>query len=286
MNSIPGHSNLDTNRIQRSQRWLVERIGKRVLPSQAMSRRVAFITGASSGIGKALAIEMASRGYNLSLAARRHDLIDELAQSPSVSNVEVLTSRCDVSNQDDVRSAISRTATHFGRIDLAILSAGIGGETDPLRFQASTLETIVETNLFGVAYCLEELIPLMKRQGEGCIGVLSSLAADRGIPTSAAYCASKAAVSSLCEGLRGTLRKNGIRLVTIEPGYVRTPMTARFKRMPLVMEADDAARLIASRMERGNRVIRFPFLASLFMKVLSLTPNSIFDSLTSKRKDS
>ena len=168
---------------------------------------------------------------------------------------------------------------------MAILSAGIGGETDPMRFPASTLKTIVETNLFGVAYCLEELIPLMKRQGEGSIGVLSSLAADRGLPTSAAYCASKAAVSSLCEGLRGTLRKYGIRLVTIEPGYVRTPMTVRFKRMPLVMEADEAARLIANRMERGHRVIRFPFLASLFMKVMRMIPNGIFDAMTSKRKE-
>jgi short-subunit dehydrogenase len=247
-----------------------------------MSRPIAFITGASSGIGKELAIEMAKRGYNLSLAARRQDVIEELAESLTVSDTKVLTSRCDVSNQDDVRSAISNTISRFGRIDLAILSAGIGGETDPMRWQSKTLETIVETNLFGVAYCLEELIPIMRSQGEGSIGVLSSLAADRGIPTSAAYCASKAAVSSLCEGLRGTLRKNGIRLMTIEPGYVRTPMTARFKRMPLVMEADAAARLIANRMERGNRVIRFPFLASLFMKVMKMMPNSIFDAVTAK----
>ncbi len=243
---------------------------------------VAFITGASSGIGRALAIELAPRGYHLSLAARREELLNQLASEIGGSQENVLTVTCDVAIQKDVKLAIQTTVERFGGIDLAILSAGVSGRTNPLKFEASSLEALVSTNLFGVAYCLEELIPLMKKRGGGTIAVLSSIAADRGMNISTAYCASKAAVSSLCEGLRGTLRKHGIRLVTIEPGFVRTPMTAGFKRMPFVMEADVAARLILRRIERGDRVIRFPFLPSVFMKLVRIAPDSLFDAVTAR----
>lgn len=248
-----------------------------------MNTPVAFITGASSGIGRALALELARRDYCLGLAARRVELLDELATEIGARPKQLLSLRCDVADQTQVRSAVAGTIAQFGRIDLAILSAGVGGPTELLRFEASAVERLVRTNLFGVAYCLEELIPLMKSEG-GTIAIISSLAADRGIPDSAVYAASKAAVSSLCEGMRGTLRNHGIRLVTIEPGYVRTAMTARFKRMPFLVEADQAARLILRRIARGDRVIRFPMLPSIFMKLVRLLPNSVFDFFTSKKR--
>jgi len=248
-----------------------------------MTTPVAFITGASSGIGRALALEVAKRGYRLALAARRQDLLVELAAEIGAENSAVKTFACDVADQTQVKRAISATVQEFGSIDLAILSAGVGGPTDPVHFYAKDIERLVTTNLFGVAYCLEELIPLMTSRSAGTIAVLSSIAADRGIPDSAGYCASKAALSTLCEGLRGTLRKQGIRLVTIEPGYVRTPMTTRFKRMPFLMEADDAARLILRRIERGDRVIRFPLIPSIFMKVVRILPDSLFDVLTAMK---
>jgi len=244
---------------------------------------VAFVTGASSGIGRALAVELAKRGYRLALAARRQDLLDGLATEICADSSAVKTFACDVADQMQVKRAISATVREFGTIDLAILSAGVGGPTDPLHFDAKDIERLVTTNLFGIAYCLEELIPLMTSRSAGTIAVLSSIAADRGIPDSAGYCASKAALSTLCEGLRGTLRKQGIRLVTIAPGYVRTPMTARFKRMPFLIEADDAARLILRRIERGDRVIRFPLIPSIFMKVVRMLPDSLFDALTAMK---
>jgi len=246
-----------------------------------MPPKVVLITGASSGIGHALALELAARGARLSLSARRADRLDELA-SKVAQPANLLTLACDVTKQDDVKMTIARTVERFGVIDLAILSAGVSERTNPLKFSAAKFETIVATNLFGVSYCLEELIPLMTKQGHGTIAVLSSLAADRSLTDSAAYAASKAAVSSLFDGMRATLARHGVRLVIIEPGFVRTEMTAGFKRMPLLVEADEAARLILRRIDRGDKVIRFPLLSSIFMKLVRITPNVLFDALTTR----
>jgi NAD(P)-dependent dehydrogenase (short-subunit alcohol dehydrogenase family) len=246
-----------------------------------MPTEVSFITGASSGIGRALAIELAARGAKLALAARRAEMLKDLEEHIG-QRAKVLSIPCDVTRQEDVRRAIGSTVEHFGGIDLALLSAGVSGRTKPSMFSAASLEKIVLTNLFGVAYCLEELIPLMTRKGHGTIAVLSSLAADRSMTDSASYAASKASVSSLFDGMRATLASQGVRLVTIEPGFIRTDMTAGFERMPFVMEADEAARLILKRIDRGDKVIRFPLVPSLFMKVVKLTPNFIFDALTTR----
>jgi len=194
----------------------------------------------------------------------------------------VLTYRCDVTKQEDVKQAIAKTVERFGGIDLAILSAGVSGRTKPLKFSAAPVEKVFSTNVFGVAYCLEELIPLMTTRESGTIAVLSSLAADRSLTDSAVYAASKAAVSSLFDGMRATLATRGVRLVIIEPGFVRTEMTEGFKSMPFLMDADEAARLILRRIERGDRTIRFPLIPSLFMKAIRITPNVVFDALTTR----
>lgn len=246
-----------------------------------MTSGVSFITGASSGIGRALALELAARGVRLALAARRVELLSELEEQIG-RNENVLIIPCDVTEQQDVRKAIATTVEHFGGIDLAVLSAGVSGRTKPLGFSAAPLVKIVSTNLFGVAYCLEELIPLMTRTGVGTIAVISSLAADRSLTDSAPYAASKAAVSMLFDGMRATLASEGVRLVTIEPGFIRTEMTAGFERMPFLMEADESARLILRRIDRGDKVIRFPLVPSLFMRLMRMTPNFVFDALTTR----
>jgi NAD(P)-dependent dehydrogenase (short-subunit alcohol dehydrogenase family) len=124
----------------------------------------------------------------------------------------------------------------------------------------------------------------MRQQGGGKIAVLSSLAGDRGIPGSAGYCATKAAINALFEGLRGPLYPLGIELVTIAPGYVLTPMTEKLGKLPFVMTAAEAARLIVQRLERGHRIIRFPWQASWFMRALQILPASWFDTLTAQRR--
>jgi NAD(P)-dependent dehydrogenase (short-subunit alcohol dehydrogenase family) len=247
-------------------------------------KKVAFITGASSGIGYALANELADRGYSLALAARRLELLDDLSGKLRQSGGESIALRCDVGDQTQVRSAVAETLRHFGRIDLAILSAGIGSSTNAVNFRADKFERLLRTNLLGVALCLEELIPVMRDQRQGTIAAISSLAGDRGFPGSAGYCATKAALSTLCDGMRTELSGHGIRLVTVEPGYVLTPMTENFGKMPFLQQADQAARLILRRIERGDRVIRFPFVPSVLMKLMQLLPVTFFDILTAKRR--
>ena len=247
-------------------------------------RKVAFITGASSGIGYELALELARQGYVLALTARRETLLDELAEKVKSIGTDALSITCDVSDQQQVRKAIEETVAHFKRIDLAILSAGISEPTVAEDFSAADFEKLLRTNLLGVSYCLEELVQIMVRQRNGVIAAISSLAADRGVPGSAGYCATKAALSSLFEGMRVDLKRFGVGLVTIEPGYVRTPMTASFGNMPLVMEADASARLILRRIESGDRVIRFPLPASILMKLMRILPVTLFDLIVARRR--
>ncbi|HKX29885.1 MAG TPA: SDR family NAD(P)-dependent oxidoreductase [Blastocatellia bacterium] len=247
-------------------------------------KKVAFITGASSGIGHALANELAESGYELALAARRRELLDEISSRIRQAGGTALPLACDVGDQAQVRAAVSETMRNFGRIDLAILSAGIGESTNAINFRADKFERLLRTNVLGVALCLEELIPVMRAQQQGVIAAISSLAGDRGFPGSAGYCATKAALSTLFDGLRGELSRQGVRLVTVEPGYVQTPMTASFGKMPFLQPADEAARLILRRIERGDRVIRFPFVPSVFMKLMQILPVTFFDILTAKRR--
>ncbi|MBK8313879.1 MAG: SDR family NAD(P)-dependent oxidoreductase [Acidobacteria bacterium] len=247
-------------------------------------RKVAFITGASSGIGYELALELARQGYVLALTARRETLLNELAEKVKSIGTDALSITCDVSDQQQVRKAIEETVAHFKRIDLAILSAGISEPTVAEDFSAADFEKLLRTNLLGVSYCLEELVQIMVRQRNGVIAAISSLAADRGVPGSAGYCATKAALSSLFEGMRVDLKRFGVGLVTIEPGYVRTPMTASFGNMPLVMEADASAKLILRRIESGDRVIRFPLPASILMKLMRVLPVTLFDLIVARRR--
>lgn len=247
-------------------------------------KQVVFITGASSGIGYALAKELAPKGFALALAARRTDLLDALCEEVLQAGGDAIALSCDVGEQAQVKKAVAETVARFGRIDLAILSAGIGGPTNAIEFNAEKFQRLLQTNLLGVAFCLEELLPLMRQQGGGTIAAISSLAGDRGFPGSAGYCATKAALSTLFDGLRAELKTHSVNLVTIEPGYVQTPMTESFGKMPFMMKADEAARLILHRLERGDRVIRFPLAASAFMKLMRILPVSLFDKIAAKRR--
>jgi len=167
------------------------------------------------------------------------------------------------------------------RIETAILSAGLGLGVDAEEFTADTLETMLAVNVLGVAHWLEALQPILKAQpGGATVGVVSSLSADRSFPgAGAGYSASKAAVSQLCDGLRAPWAEQGIRLVTVAPGFIRTPMTEGMGRLPLLMEPEDAARVILGGLRAGQPIIRFPRLASLTMAAMRLLPPRLLDLL-------
>ncbi|MBL0175763.1 MAG: SDR family NAD(P)-dependent oxidoreductase [Ignavibacteria bacterium] len=245
-----------------------------------MSIHNVLILGASRGIGRALAIEYATRGCALALAARDVDALRELTRELGKQGGKIVYHRCDVADRAQVHATVEHAKKALGRIDLAILNAGVGepGWVDGM--DAGGVETVFGVNTLGIVYGLEALVPLMKKQGGGIIAGVSSLADARGYPGSAAYCASKAAASTFLESARIELRGSGIRVVTVRPGFVRTDMTAKNEfHMPFLLEPAKAARIIRRRIAMGLGVVQFPWPVVFATRLARIAPNFLFDRL-------
>lgn len=240
-----------------------------------------LIVGASSGIGRSLALALARERKAVALVGRSEERLTRVAREVQMFGGEPLVLLSDVRDPVSIQAALAQVVLRGMRIETAILSSGVGLATEPDEFTSEALETMLATNVVGVAHWLEALQPLLRAQpGGATVGVISSLAADRAFPgAGAGYSASKAAVSQLCDGLRAPWAAQGIRLVTIAPGFIRTPMTDSIEGMPFLMEPEDAARVILDGLRRDQAVIRFPVPASLFMAAVRLVPPSVLDML-------
>jgi short-subunit dehydrogenase len=242
------------------------------------SKSSILITGASSGIGAALAVQLGRHGGKIALVARREDQLRSVADQVRAASGQPLVVPCDVSDPESVRSAHESIVAVQGPLDVAFLNAGVGDVTSAARFEAGHVRRLFEVNVFGVVHWMEHLLPAMVERGQGILAVTSSLSAARGIPTMGAYAASKAAVSSLLESLRGEARAYGVQISVIEPGYVKSAMTEKNKfPMPFLMEAEEAARLILERVAEGDGLIRFPWQVSAFLQVVRHVPVSLYD---------
>jgi short-subunit dehydrogenase len=209
----------------------------------AFANQVALVTGASSGIGSALARELARQGCKVGLIARRQAELSQLADEIQRAGGTAAFAPADVGVRDQIHQAIAELRGRLGPTDLLIANAGVGVPTmlDPVNIGA--VERMFQVNVLGVVYALEAVLPEMLRRRTGHLAAVSSLGAYRGMPGESAYCASKAAVNTYLEGLRIHLRSRGIAVTTICPGFIRTPMTAPNKfPMPWLMDPDDAAR--------------------------------------------
>jgi NAD(P)-dependent dehydrogenase (short-subunit alcohol dehydrogenase family) len=243
-------------------------------------QRSILITGASSGIGAELARELAAYGAKLALCARRAAELEEVAARVRAAGGQALPLVCDVGDPDSVREAHARLVADQGPVEVAFLNAGIGDRTTVKEFEAVRIRRVFEVNLFGVVHWLELLFPAMREAGAGTIAVTSSLAAGRGLPGSGAYSASKAALSSLCESLQGDARRYGIQLSIVEPGFIRTPMTAKHTfKMPFLIDAPEAARLTLEGVAEGLPLIRFPWQMAMTMQVIRHLPGGAFQAL-------
>lgn len=240
-----------------------------------------LIVGASSGIGRSLALALAREGKHVALVGRSEEKLARVAREAAMFGGTPLVLVSDVRDAVSIQAALAQIVMRAQRIEMVILSQGVGLGTDAEEFTADTLETMLDINVLGVAHWLEALQPLLKAQpGGATVGVVSSLSADRAFPgASAGYSASKAAVSQLCDGLRAPWAAQGIRLVTVAPGFVRTPMTQGIADMPLLMEPEDAAHVILDGLRAGQSVVRFPRLASLTMAAVRLLPPRLLDRL-------
>ena len=242
-----------------------------------------FITGASSGIGEALAREFASRGATLGLMARRQEVLDALiAELPG----QHFGYPVDVTNRDALIAAARRFDVAVGGADIVIANAGIsvGVKTEHYEDLAE-FERVFATNVFAMASTFHAFIGPMKARGRGTLVGIASVAGIRGLPGSEAYCASKSAVITYCESLRVELSKVGVRVLTVSPGFIRTPLTAKNPyKMPFLMDAPDFARAAADAILAGKSYVTIPWQMGWVGKLLRILPNALFDRVTSKRK--
>jgi short-subunit dehydrogenase len=228
----------------------------------------AWITGASSGIGEALAVELAGRGARVAVSARRADRLERLSAEHGLVPVPV-----DVADRDAMLAAEAQVREELGGIDLAILNAGTWQQMDVTAWDTAAFRRHVDVNLMGLVHGVEAVLPEMRRRRSGAIVGMASVAGYRGFPSSQAYGSTKAAEIHLLESLRIDLLPLGIEVMTVCPGFVRTELvSANTFRMPWMIETGDAARRIASGIEKGKAEIVFPLPMMLAMKAVRLVP--------------
>jgi short-subunit dehydrogenase len=245
--------------------------------SSEWSNKVVLITGASSGIGRALGVELTRRGAQVGLLARRRDRLDEIVQEIKAAGGRALALPADVTNSDQVRAAACELRRKFGYIDLLIANAGIGATTYAVDLCEKEVAQLIGVNVIGVVNSVTAVIPHMIQRGSGHLVAISSLAAYRGLPKSAAYCASKAGVSALFESLRIDLMGTGVDVSIIHPGFIKTPLTAGRKRMPYLMELDDAVQKMIRAIEKRKRSYSFPWQLATIVRACMILPNPLYD---------
>lgn len=242
------------------------------------SAKNVFITGASSGLGHGLALELAARGYNLALAARRAGSLAEIKQTlvakyPSC-RVELFT--LDVQRYDDVAPALIAAAKALGGLDIVVANAGVGS-TGPVGkgfFQSD--RAVIETNVIGAMATLDAAVAQFRAQGHGHIVVISSVAAFRGLPGSASYSASKAAIAVYADAVRAELFGKQIKVTTLFPGFIDTPINRNMKSRPFVIGQEKGTRIIADLIERGVQTSTVPvFPWNLIGALVRVLPTSI-----------
>ncbi len=249
------------------------------------NNKVVLITGASTGIGKAIAQKLINENCKLVLLSRRTELIKEYLNQSPTANHQTLIIKCDVSNKDEVASAYKQIIEKFGKIDVAILNAGVGHNVTVENYNSRFAEETFGANIFGIVYWVEQMLPEFVKRKEGIIVGVSSLADNRGYSGSGFYGASKAAASIYLEGLRVELKRYGIKVITVKPGFVKTPMTDKNKfKMPFLMEPDKAAHIIIDGIKKEKRIIQFPWQMVLLTRLVGIMPGSLYEWVAGKLK--
>ncbi len=244
---------------------------------------VAMITGASSGLGAEMARQLASRGWRVGLTARRAVELGEVAAAILADGGTVVIAPADATDAVATAAAVRKVVRQLGPIDLLIANAGIGLEFSARNFDASHFARMVQVNLVAPVLAIECVLPAMVERGSGQIVGISSLAGYRGLPGSAGYAATKAGLTALLEGLRPELKRSGIGVSIVHPGYVRTPMTSGQRHpQPFLMDVEPAVRRILWGIERRQRRIDFPLPMVALLRLARLLPDVVYDAITSR----
>ncbi len=245
-----------------------------------------LITGASSGIGEALAREFAERGATLGLVARRADKLQALSKElAEKSGKKHFTYSADVTQKDQIIAACRQFESDCGGADIVIANAGISiGVLTENYEDLDAMADVFNTNVMAMAATFHPFVGPMRERKRGILVGIASVAGIRGLPGSEAYCASKAAAISYCESLRVEVKRFGIQVVTICPGFIRTPLTAKNPySMPFLMDAPVFAKKAADAILSGTTYRVIPWQMGVVSKAMRLMPNWLFDKLMSNR---
>jgi short-subunit dehydrogenase len=241
----------------------------------------AWITGASSGIGKAVAIEMARRGARVAISARNEVMLHQVAKLMGEQNTLVIP--VDVTVKEQNQAAVKRIEENWGGLDIAFFNAGTAEYIDIKNFDSAIFERTMTTNFMSMVYGIEAVLPSLRNSTTAQLGGMSSTVSFAGVPRAEAYGASKAAIRNMLQALRIHLVHEKIDVFTVCPGFVRTPLTDKNDfPMPMRIEVEDAARIIVDGIARRKPEIDFPRVFSLIYKLLSYLPSGLYTRLMLK----
>ncbi len=250
-----------------------------------MTAPLALITGASSGIGQSLAARYLRAGYRLALVARRTAPIEHWLKAQGSAALGCFAYAADVRDLLAIADAARRCLTEQGLPEIVIANAGISMGMDSSEFgDLDVLRSTLETNVLGIAATFQPFIAPMHARASGTLVGVASVAGIRGLPGHAAYCSSKSAAITYCESLRGEMRGSGVKVVTLLPGYIDTPLTRKNRyAMPFLMCADDFADRAFVAIKQGSSYRVIPWQMGVVAKLLRALPNRLYDKLLAGR---
>ena len=243
-------------------------------------KKIIWITGASSGIGKALAIKFAEKGWTVAASARRECLLQELNKI----NQNIYSFPLDVTEIENCKLVANKIIEKFGGIDICVFGTGMHDPKSEKRFNLNKIREIMEVNYFGTMNSINSIYEYFSEKKNGQISIISSVAGYRGLPAAGAYCASKAALTSYAESLNFDMQMKNVKVSLISPGFIKTPMTDQNDfPMPMIKSPEFAANEIFKGLtEKKSFEIHFPKAFTYFLKFLQILPSSIYFKLVSK----
>ncbi len=245
-----------------------------------MVDKVIWITGASSGIGKALAIKFAKKGWKVAISARRENLLNEIAKTYN----DIFPYPLDVTDSKKCELVFNSIKEKFKNVDISVFSTGIHDPKSEKSLDLNKVRQIMEVNFFGTINSVNAVYKYYKERKSGQISIVSSVAGYRGLPAGGAYCASKSALTSFTESLNFDMKRKNVRVSLISPGFIKTPMTDQNDfPMPMIKTPEFAAEEIYNGLVKKNAFeIHFPKSFTFIMKILQILPNWIYFKLVEK----
>ena len=239
-----------------------------------MNKKTIWITGGSTGIGKALAIKFANKGWNVAVSARREELLKELNKI----NRNIYSYPLDVTKIKDCKSIAELIIKDLGQIDICVFGTGMHDPKSEKKFNLEKIRQIMEVNYFGTINSINAIYEYFSNKKSGQISIISSVAGYRGLPAAGAYCASKSALISFAESLYFDMKRKNVKVSVISPGFIKTPMTDQNDfPMPMIKSAEYAADKIYSGLLMKNGFeIHFPKAFTFLMKIIQILPNWIY----------